>query len=275
MIEIYDSASASEWMEAQPKHVGVYLASRAALRAFPAVYLVRQEIEASDSFDASMLSEVLLPTLFGLTFAASASTRSAQQEDETYEASMMLSSVLDYWSGQTSTSPTHFTCYGDDSATDAIMAVGSAVSCCDEYGGSGAGCIQRAAGAASRAVSFQAQRNGLSTEDVVQRRQAAVEAMYEAASWDANDASKDWSALWPSGVQRPEEMVEIWNAFKAFMSKKPEIWGFWIEWYEALLLGQAVSWGLMYDITSKIPDEEWDPQVGPAKVAERIKSLAG
>jgi len=61
-----------------------------------------------------------------------------------------------------------------------------------------------------------------------------------------------------------------WDELRKWMSLKPNIWGFWIDWYEGLLEGRAPDWELWREV-ALIPNVVW--QTGPEAVAEAIAGI--
>lgn len=69
----------------------------------------------------------------------------------------------------------------------------------------------------------------------------------------------------------PYGLKEGWNRLRAHLSADPETWGFWLEWYEAILDGNPLPWELSFRIATTLTDADWD--AGPAHVAGRIEEI--
>lgn len=82
--------------------------------------------------------------------------------------------------------------------------------------------------------------------------------------------SNDWTPLWPEELT-PVGILDLWNDLSAQMKKEGESWIFWIEWYQAILKGQPLSWSMCYRIVMNLSDEDWNK--GPEHVAEEIRKI--
>ncbi len=74
--------------------------------------------------------------------------------------------------------------------------------------------------------------------------------------------------LWRDGM--PPKWAELWDEMKKARSKEPQVWGFWIDWYEGLLEGRAPDWELWRGV-ALIDDAIW--QAGPEAVAAAIEGV--
>ena len=63
----------------------------------------------------------------------------------------------------------------------------------------------------------------------------------------------------------------MWHKLRARWAASPDIWGFWIDWYEGLLEGRAPDWELWHDV-ALIEDEVW--KAGPEAVAREIELVS-
>lgn len=65
-------------------------------------------------------------------------------------------------------------------------------------------------------------------------------------------------------------LQSIWQAVKTGASEQPEIWAYWVKWYEDILAGNTPYWPLEQSI-ALIENEVW--KAGPEAVADVIKRL--
>lgn len=62
----------------------------------------------------------------------------------------------------------------------------------------------------------------------------------------------------------------VWREVKKGASEQPEIWAYWIQWYEDILAGNTANWPLEQKI-ARIDSKVWD--LGPVAVSEEIRRL--
>ena len=68
----------------------------------------------------------------------------------------------------------------------------------------------------------------------------------------------------------PEGLLKNWARFETFTGSAPEVWAFWLRWYEGMLKGQPLDWDLQEKV-ALIPDEDWEK--GPEHIAEKIREI--
>lgn len=275
MGKIVDKATTNAWAKTQDAKACRYVAARAALRAFPAVFLVRKAPYEDNQDEFDLRAAVTLPTLFGLSLSAASAAPDASGNSASADTDIIIS-ALDHWSGQTAMGFDPATAEGDEAATQAIM---SAMSTTPYFGSGGTryvgSTIQDAARAMSTAAKMAALKNGATSEAAAARAEDVFALAFASASWDAEDDAKNWGPLWPTGAVSVSEMLKLWDRYKVFLGQAPEVWGFWIEWYDSLLTGQPLNWPAIRDIPLNIGGAEWDPIQGAAVTAARITNILG
>ena len=68
----------------------------------------------------------------------------------------------------------------------------------------------------------------------------------------------------------PEGLLKNWARFKTFTGSAPEVWAFWLRWYEGMLKGQPLDWDLQ-EMVALIPEDDWEK--GPEHIAEMIREI--
>lgn len=239
LVEIVDEASTRAWLETQPLQVQVWFAARCALRAAPALGL-----EPDATFRG-----LVFASFRAMLISAAASTRPAPEMKKLRNSARSAAYSADFsdfaGSGAYPEPATHYA-----SAT----ARSAAYSAATRYG------------AHSSIYSADAAFYFAST---AAHSAYSVPAAYSVAGDDA-DAPMSWARLWRN-KRPPEGIDQAWSRLKSRMEAAPEIWGFWLEWYEAILEGEPLSWDLCFRIATALSDKDWD--AGPEHVAEEIRKI--
>lgn len=276
MDKIFDARGAKDWAKAQPVESRSYVASRAALRAFPAIFLCRDAAYANDPDAFNMREVIALPTLFGLALSSAAAARDTQGAVKTGQELDIVSAALEHWSGEAASGFDPATADGDRAAERAMSATLDAVAgILESFRRASGSAISNSALAISKAVAVQAERAECAPDEIETRTEAATSAVYAAATRDANDPKQDWPPLWSSDLEAPPELLDLWEVGKAHLGKEPETWGFWVDWYEGLLNGQQPLWPVTLRIATGIESGEWAPVGGAALAARRIARITG
>ncbi|MEP5009929.1 hypothetical protein, partial [Roseobacter sp.] len=98
---------------------------------------------------------------------------------------------------------------------------------------------------------------------------SALSAAFSATNTDRDHVGR-WPALWPN-QDMPQGLTKGWSLLRDRLAAEPEVWQFWIDWYEGLLTGNPMPWPLLYRIAQEITDDEWNE--GPSTVARRIDDI--
>lgn len=232
MVAITDEESARAWLGTQPHQVQVWFAARCALRALPCVGF-------ADSEKVESLANVSFRAL--LVAVAAGTCRASDMKD--------LATT------------------NRSAADDAHPTAAAAYSILSRAYSAARSAADSALSAADPAESFLSAARSIGySGDALARYSAAT---YAAASNDAEN-SLAWPRLWHD-ADMPEGLDEGWDWLRAHLAADPEKWGFWLEWYEAILNGQPLPWELSFRIATTLTDKDWDK--GAAHVAERIAEI--
>ncbi|WP_306045684.1 hypothetical protein [Nioella sp. MMSF_3534] len=274
MDKIFDARGAKDWAKSQPVEKRSYVGARAALRAFPAIFLCRDAAYANDPDAFNMREVIALPTLFGLALSSAAAARDTQGAVKTGQELDIVSAALEHWSGEAASGFDPATADGDRAAEQAMTATLDAVSgVLESFRRASGTAVSNSARAISKAVSVLAERAGCPPDEIDARAEAASSVIYAAATNDANDPEQDWPPLWSSDLPALPELLDLWEVGKAHFGKEPETWGFWVDWYEGLLNGRQPSWPVTLRIATGIESGEWEPVGGAALAARRIARI--
>ncbi len=93
-------------------------------------------------------------------------------------------------------------------------------------------------------------------------------ALYSATSADANTSTL-WPDLW--GERTASGLDDEWGELKAQWVADSADWSFWIEWYEAILIGTPLPWDFTFKIAAELTEDEWD--AGQTIVSRRIGEI--
>ncbi|WP_420396912.1 hypothetical protein [Nioella sp.] len=276
MDEISDTRGAWAWAKAQPVEKRSYVGARAALRAFPAIFLCREAAYKDDPDAFNMRSVIALPTLFGLALSSAAAARDTRDAVKEGRELDIVWAALEHWSAEAAGGFDPATADGDRAAERAMTATLDALSgVLESFRRASGTAISDSARAISKAVSVLAERAGCTSDEIDARAEAAAAVAYAAATRDANDPEQDWPPLWSPDLAAPPELLDLWEVGRAHFGKDPETWGFWVDWYEGLLNGRQPSWPVTLRIATGIESGEWEPVGGAALAARRIARITG
>lgn len=89
---------------------------------------------------------------------------------------------------------------------------------------------------------------------------------------DCNNISvgKDVAALPLWSIPHPDWHTDADREGRAIWAKEPEVWDFWVRWWDGVIAGKPLPWELQEKV-ALIPDE--DLQKGPAHIAEVIRGI--
>lgn len=239
MVEITDEESARAWLETQPHQVQVWFAVRCALRAVPSLGFAEGETR----------SDLVFACFRAMLIAVAASTCPATEMKGLESSAEPASDSAASASRSAAHSAARFAAHSAAASTLSCLSARSAVR------------------SAARSAAHSAESANQSAEPDF--HVFAHSAAYSAASNDAENASA-WARLWHND-QIPQTLATGLEQLQALMSSNEIIWGFWLEWYEAILNGHPLPWELSFRIATTLTDEDWDK--GPTHVAERIAEI--
>ncbi|XDA97670.1 hypothetical protein AB1M95_16375 [Sulfitobacter sp. LCG007] len=253
MARITDEKSAKAWLETQPDQVRVWFAARCALRLLPLLKAIPAPVP-----DRAMLSYFRAMLLA----VASQVKVSSKQSDlrPALEAAQAAADEATFWAqdlAQTDNSVTYFDLaihiFGIASST-AGVAAGSKES------------LSRVVSATMLATGDleYIEEDAFGERVPELRRKLGI-----AATADMSDLLQ-WSPLWP-GSNLPDQLGAYWEGLRNRSFQNRRVWGFWIDWYQAILDGEPMPWDLTFRIASEVTEAQWD--AGPEAVAEAIEDI--
>ena len=249
-VEITDEESARAWLRTQDHQTQVWFAARCALRALPAFATAR----------GASTSRTILISLRSILAAAAASSCPTLDIRARHAfasaAAILTQSDLSRYSGSRTPSAIEFASWTARSAAQSVSAFDAILD-----------------HAVSTTVSLR-QVAQLAYSEYDYERDGPIEVptnapVYLAATRDAN-APLRWQALWPEISSFARYNAASKN-LRAHWRADDADWSFWIEWYEGILNGTPMDWDLIFDIATKVTEQEWE--AGQAVVAERIKEI--
>ncbi|MFD3191237.1 hypothetical protein ACFMPD_13300 [Sedimentitalea sp. HM32M-2] len=252
--KITSEESAQKWLETQPYQVRVWFAARCVLRALPKLGALPE-----NSFDS--LTPVFFRALLTITAATTDSASGTDKE----------TAVDDYSSWRAATalySASGAIGNAENENENTAMGLGrSAHFTLEMLGAAGEPALQFYL-ATERANRVPYSKTPHPPCDM-SLFPSAYGASFAAAEHDAVSPG-DWSPLWPNDTM-PPGLAKLWDRMKRAMQAAPEKWGFWLEWYEAILYGRPLPWALSQRIAASVTEAEWD--AGPKVVAARIEEI--
>ena len=255
-LPIHDEESAREWLEGHDSREEVVgFAARSAMRALPAI----------GAEDNATLGAIALPVLRAILTSAVAAKIPTPE---------VRSAALSAYSAADSAASAALS--ADSAALSAALSADSAALSADSATLSADSAALSAARSADSAAD-SALSAALSNRSVRSVRAAAADSAYSAADVDAKrveELSIEFlfdAPLWPEGGL-PEFFADDFARLRDFWRVEPDTWGFWERWYDGMLNGAPMPWGLQKAV-ALIPDDIWED--GAEAVAERIREMEG
>ncbi|MEP2152045.1 MAG: hypothetical protein ABJI43_17220 [Roseobacter sp.] len=251
-VEITDRESAAAWLQTQDHQTQVWFASRCTLRALPALGHYKDATKSGLAF----------ATLRATIISAGAGTMPPAEMKGLASAAHSAAARSAPFSAADSAARSAADSAADSAAfsADSAAARSAAFSAFSAAARSAAFSADSAASAAAFAAAFAAARSAAFS---------AFSAADSAASLDAQ-YPLDWSPLWHA-QDMPRRLQQGWRALKKQWDEDEADWSFWVEWYDAILIGTPLPWELTHCIALEVTDEEWD--AGPATVAQKIAAI--
>ncbi len=211
MVEIRDYQSAYNWLSGQDRSTRLWFAARNALRAFPAFQYVPYE----------EMHNMALNTFRALLISSSTSNQNeetlAQYENACQQAFFAARTALsDARRAPSAMEIIHTEAYGP------FINVGFIAASAAKSNGPHDSAVRAASRTVEDSQSF-----------------AGEQAANEAATKDAN-LIRNWHPLWHSS-DPPPQISSAWSKVKKRLSTNRNNWSFWIEWYEAILMGRPLD----------------------------------
>ena len=85
----------------------------------------------------------------------------------------------------------------------------------------------------------------------------------------------EWPPLWHN-QETPGALGRAWAALQREMIDEPEVWSFWIRWYQGILDGKPLDWSLVHRIVADLTESDLvrkDDLEGRRHVAGRIAQI--
>lgn len=238
-VEITDEKSAKAWLEQQQRQIRIWFAARCALRAVPG--LGSEQTGAFDRVAIVSFRAMIIPA----ATASCAVSEIGQLEEANYLADSAAAAAADS-AAFSARSATFSAAYSARSAAAAESASFSA-----------------------RSAAFAAAHSAYAAYTAADSADSAISAAFSTAAADAG-APGTWPPLWQD-KKMPDGLAKFWAGMRTTMQVTPEKWAFWLEWYEAILEGNPLPWGLSLQIAKFVTAEEWE--AGPEAVAARIAEI--
>lgn len=230
-MKITDASSARVWLKAKSKQQVLAFSTRAALRTFPNISAARDGI-------------VALPPLRALLYSA---VTSRKREFQISESVMAYSenSVLGA-KGQD--------LFAKANAVAALRSVSSK--------------FTLNAGLTAAVSTITPPAWDTNHDAMAQDRLRAAELDSQKLEESVVDSVYEWP-LWQEDTQ-PAAFDRALKRLRRFWDSEPEHWSFWSRWYDGMLSGEPLTWGLQEQV-AEISDGIW--HAGPERTAAAIKKI--